>query len=193
MIEYTLNTELHTGTESTIRNRIVQASLRYIGYPSTRYKGRSNVMNTDFGFTCAGLVRQVLLEAGVPLLPFKTFGQNGLPEERELCHANEFFVKFGEPVDGRLKKPGDLVFFSKRGLVVKHVGIVIDDDHCVYSPGRDTGKVMIGDIYNLPHFPKDIPFLLSEQRYLTNPVGFRTPVEFNGDINRNLRWPEKPI
>jgi len=75
------------------------------------------------GFDCSGLVKYV----------FKTALGIELPRvSREQAQG-------GQPVDRKELTPGDLVFFSRRGKVINHVGIYLGDGRFVHAPrtGRD--------------------------------------------------------
>jgi len=77
----------------------------------------------DTGFDCSGLVKYV----------FKTALGIELPRiSRE--QAQE-----GQLVERQELTPGDLVFFSRRGKVINHVGIYLGNDRFVHAPrsGRD--------------------------------------------------------
>lgn len=87
----------------------VYTAMRFLGCPYL-YGGRS--MN---GIDCSGLTQLALLRAGVAQCP-----RDSGPQERNV----------GTPVvRGQLKK-GDIVFFPG------HVGIMIDDIHCVNASAR---------------------------------------------------------
>jgi len=77
----------------------------------------------DTGFDCSGLVKYV----------FKT--ALGI----ELPHASREQARGGQPVERKELTPGDLVFFSRRGKVINHVGIYLGDGRFVHAPrsGRD--------------------------------------------------------
>jgi len=77
----------------------------------------------DTGFDCSGLVKYV----------FKTALGIELPRvSREQAQG-------GQPVDRKELTPGDLVFFSRRGKVINHVGIYLGEGRFVHAPrtGRD--------------------------------------------------------
>jgi len=77
----------------------------------------------DTGFDCSGLVKYV----------FKT--ALGI----ELPRVSREQARGGQPVDRKELTPGDLVFFSRRGKVINHVGIYLGEGRFVHAPrtGRD--------------------------------------------------------
>jgi len=75
------------------------------------------------GFDCSGLVKYVFQTAlGI-----------------ELPRVSREQARGGQPVDRKELTPGDLVFFSRRGKVINHVGIYLGDGRFVHAPrsGRD--------------------------------------------------------
>lgn len=101
-----------------IRN-VLQRALALIGTPY-RWGGTS----PDSGFDCSGLVAYLFRN---------TLGI-------ELPRVSREMAKAGQPVSDRnALAAGDLVFFSRRGKVVDHVGIYLGDGKFVHAPrtGRD--------------------------------------------------------
>jgi len=75
------------------------------------------------GFDCSGLVNYVFRTAlGI-----------------ELPRVSRDMALGGEPVERSALTAGDLVFFSRRGRTVSHVGIYLGNGHFVHAPrtGRD--------------------------------------------------------
>lgn len=104
--------------EGRVRD-VLQRALALLGTPY-RWGGSS----PDSGFDCSGLVGYVFRNAlGI-----------------ELPRVSREMAKAGEPVADRAAlAAGDLVFFSRRGDVVDHVGIYLGEGRFVHAPrtGRD--------------------------------------------------------
>ena len=98
---------------------VLQRALALLGTPY-RWGGSS----PDSGFDCSGLVGYVFRNAlGI-----------------ELPRVSREMAKAGEPVAGRAAlAAGDLVFFSRTGGEVDHVGIYVGEGRFVHAPrtGRD--------------------------------------------------------
>ncbi len=69
------------------------------------------------GFDCSGFTQYVFSQVGVPL-------PRSAPEQ----------AAFGERVDRRDLREGDLVFFAIDGRTISHVGIVVAADRFVHAP-----------------------------------------------------------
>jgi len=97
---------------------VLTQALAQLGVP---YRWGGNT--PESGFDCSGLVKYVFQTAlGI-----------------ELPRVSRDQAQDGQPVNRQELTPGDLVFFSRRGKVVNHVGIYLGDDHFVHAPrrGRD--------------------------------------------------------
>ncbi|GHA68818.1 C40 family peptidase [Cognatilysobacter bugurensis] len=98
---------------------VLQRAMALLGTPY-RWGGSS----PDSGFDCSGLVGYVFRNAlGI-----------------ELPRVSREMAKAGEPVADRASlTAGDLVFFSRRGDEVDHVGIYVGEGRFVHAPrtGRD--------------------------------------------------------
>ncbi len=97
---------------------VLQKALALLGTPY-RWGGTS----PDGGFDCSGMVGYVFRSAlGI-----------------ELPRVSREMAKDGEKVDRGSLAVGDLVFFSRRGKRVDHVGIYVGDGRFVHAPrtGRD--------------------------------------------------------
>ena len=69
------------------------------------------------GFDCSGFVQYV-------------FAQHGLAMPREVQQQ----YKFGETIDPKDARTGDLIYFSTVGEGATHVGLVVDDEQFVHAP-----------------------------------------------------------
>ena len=97
---------------------VLRRALALMGTPY-RWGGTS----PDSGFDCSGLVGYVFRTAlGI-----------------ELPRVSRDMARDGEKIDRAALVPGDLVFFSRRGKRVDHVGIYIGEGRFLHAPrtGRD--------------------------------------------------------
>jgi len=97
---------------------VLAQALAQIGVP---YRWGGTAPST--GFDCSGLVKYVFQTAlGI-----------------ELPRVSRDQARRGQPVNRQELTPGDLVFFSRRGKVINHVGIYLGDGRFVHAPrtGRD--------------------------------------------------------
>ncbi|MGI8561931.1 MAG: C40 family peptidase [Luteimonas sp.] len=103
---------------------VLKRALALLGTPY-RWGGNS----PDSGFDCSGLVGYVFRTAlGI-----------------ELPRVSRDMANDGEQVDRTALTAGDLVFFSRRGKRVDHVGIYVGNGRFVHAPR--TGKdVMVSDL-----------------------------------------------
>jgi cell wall-associated NlpC family hydrolase len=69
------------------------------------------------GFDCSGFVQYV-------------FAQHGLALPREVQQQ----YKFGEPIDPKDARTGDLIYFSTVGDGATHVGLIVDGEQFVHAP-----------------------------------------------------------
>src|SRR5690606_23733571 len=103
-------------TESRVQ-RLLRGATALLGTPY-RWGGTS----PDGGFDCSGLVNYVFRTAlGI-----------------ELPRVSRDMARDGERVDRGALAAGDLVFFSRRGKRIDHVGIYLGDGRFVHAPR--TGK-----------------------------------------------------
>jgi len=106
-----------TDVNERVHSVLAQA-LAQIGVP---YRWGGTAPST--GFDCSGLVKYVFQTAlGI-----------------ELPRVSREQAQRGQPVERQELTPGDLVFFSRRGKVINHVGIYLGDGRFVHAPrtGRD--------------------------------------------------------
>ena len=107
---------------------VLQKALALLGTPY-RWGGTS----PDGGFDCSGMVGYVFRSAlGI-----------------ELPRVSREMAKDGEKVDKASLAVGDLVFFSRRGKRVDHVGIYVGEGRFVHAPrtGRDVTVSSLDDGY----------------------------------------------
>lgn len=120
-----------------MRYIMVQLAVRLLGADAIKYRNPEDGMSLESGFDCSGfvcaLVNYSAEACGVDLL---------IPR-----HANEQWRVFGEPVDYSQRRTGDLVYFPSRRKntmrVIGHVGIVLDKNRYIHSPGMDKTLVTI--------------------------------------------------
>ncbi len=99
-------------TTSSLRAQIVEYAMSYIG---TRYVYGGSSPST--GFDCSGFTQYV----------FKNFGYS-------LNRSSAAQTKNGTAIEKSELQPGDLVFFSRAGYSVGHVGIYVGDGNFIHSP-----------------------------------------------------------
>ncbi len=174
--------------ENDYRAGIVDYALSLVGARSISHP-RSRVnhqLGCDpiLGFDCSGFAIHVLSRSlGYKLASleneqesdFCTYGLQVPGITSPIRHASQLFDLFG--VTTQNPQAGDLVFFSKHGSAPDHIGFVVDPDtgEIVHAPGKDgtvvTRKILV---------PSAIPRVTRSQRYLWNPIGFKSPAIPNG-------------
>jgi len=111
------STQIPQDVNARVHSVLAQA-LAQLGIPY-RWGGAA----PDTGFDCSGLVKYVFETAlGI-----------------ELPRVSREQAQRGQSVDRKELTPGDLVFFSRRGKTINHVGIYLGDGRFVHAPrsGRD--------------------------------------------------------
>lgn len=124
-----------SGSVSQDRQDIINYAMKYLGTPY-KYGG-----NTPSGFDCSGFTQYV----------FKNFGYS-------LSRSSSAQINDGEKIMTEDLLPGDLVFFSRSGYAVGHVGIYIGDNQFIHSTSP-------GDVVKISS--------LSETYYASRYVGAR--------------------
>lgn len=172
--------------ELNIGWNIVETATKYIGYPATNYRGPRNGVDPERGFDCSGFVVYVLLQTK------KDFPLLILPDG--LRHANEMFDKLGVGIHEDQIKSGDLVFFTRKGFTITHVGIYCGEAtdkkrYVIHSPGVDGKRVKLSRLAE-----EFVPVTDSSQLYSKNPVGYkRLKMIAGNDSERIHRWKQTPI
>ena len=110
------------------RNPVVEYALSFRGTPYV-WGGET----PREGFDCSGFVQYVYRHHGVYLPRTAKQMAGALP-----------------PVDRRVRKPGDLVFFNTTGKPYSHVGIYIGQNYFVHS-SSSKGRVIISNL-NRPYW-----------------------------------------
>jgi len=91
---------------------------------------------------------------------------------RPIRHANEFWDHYGTYIQTR-PEAGDIIFFSRHGVLPTHIGIVLDEESYIHAPGKADTKVRVGKIAtNLIIGKETVDRILFE----TNPIGFKSPM-----------------
>ncbi len=98
---------------------LMETALKFRGVP---YR---NGGSDPAGFDCSGFVQYV-------------FAQHGLPLPREVREQ----FRFGDSVDVRDVRPGDLIFFSTVAAGPSHVGVALVGDEFVHAPSS-RGRVRV--------------------------------------------------
>lgn len=130
--------------------------MRWLGYPALRYRGSEKGQSPDEGFDCSGFVKFALTRTGI-LTP------------NHIRHASEFFDHFGVLIHWGFHKTGDLVVFSRNGCIPTHIGIVVEKDTFIHSPGRDGTRVTLSKLAQRPIDTQDDANAI----YSINPIGFK--------------------
>lgn len=147
-----------------MRKQVVDEALKLLGYDCRNHPAddENHLIGClpQTGFDCSGFVIYVLRQAQIPI-------------QEDLRHSSEFFDRFGVFV--HIYRPGDLVFFTKDGRAPKHIGIIVNNDEYIHSPGKNGTKVSIAKIKK-----ESLPFLHDDQIYLENPIGFKAPAIVSG-------------
>lgn len=149
-----------------IREKVVEIARSYIGTPTKKYmKGHPEIgMTAEDGFNCSGFVTHVLNEAGLHVPQYV-----GMDNElRDIRHANEYLEHYGFVVHEDSVKRGDLVFFSKTGEFVTHMGIMVSEDAYIHASSK---RKFVKET-KIVHQAIDNPN--SDYRlYTHNPVGYK--------------------
>ena len=127
---------LEASPTTSERTKIVEYAMTFIG---TRYVYGGASPST--GFDCSGFTQYV----------FKNFGYS-------LNRSSAAQIKNGTSISKDELRPGDLVFFSRAGYAVGHVGIYVGDNNFIHAPST-------GDYVKISS--------LDEAYYLTRYVGAR--------------------
>jgi len=153
--------------DASIRERFVETAVKHLGYPSQLYRNPKTGKDPRNGFDCSGFI-VFLLELV------------GFPNPQELRHTNELFDHFGVSVHIELRQRGDLVFFSRNGLLPTHVGILASPSTYIHAPGKKETSVELATLI----------FSDIEERsgrlYLSNPIGIKRLSIANGRYQKIL-------
>lgn len=98
-------------------------------------------------------------------------GQDGL--RRPIRHANEFWDSYGIAVHDGLQRGGDLIFFSRTGRMPTHIGIMVDEETYIHSPGQDNMQVEISTVNRAAIMNDGMESVI----YSRNPIGFKSPAQ----------------
>lgn len=118
-----------TGYTPAIGEKAAKTAVTMIGRPY-RYRGDS-----PEGFDCSGLVQYSYLAAGL-----------------ELPHGTKALRSTTVPVNAKILKLGDLLFFNENGRKYSHVAIYIGRDSFVHAPS--TGKKVRKESLKDPYWKK---------------------------------------
>lgn len=168
------------------RRKILKIANELIGAPSVKYlHGHPELGKLPGrGFDCSGFVHYVLERAGLEIPDY--IRADG--KRRPIRHANEFWENYG--LQTSLPLPGDLIFFSKNGDFVTHVGIFIGSNQIIHSPGKDgklVERIKIRKAYPKPKL-NDAKFRIMHKN---RPVGFKSPEK--AALKPNYRYGERLV
>lgn len=188
-LESVFYSEQFAGEEDNISHYIIEEAMKLIGLPAMRYDRERVEYDYSYGslpetgFDCSGYVRYVLDKTGIVIPQYITL--DNIP--KVIRHVNEFFDHFGIYIQDGKQQEGDLVFFSAHGLRPTHMGIVLDQNRYIHSPGVENKMVCIDDISHQTIQARDY----SDQLYEANPIGFKRPTIFRRSPRG--RWTQTPI
>jgi len=135
------------------REKLADLALQFLGYPAILYKN-PDYGKDETGFDCSGFVHFLLKKMK-------------FPEIEKWRHVNEMFDGLGVLIHPEFSSKGDLVFFSRDGVVPRHIGIMVSESHYIHSPGVNFSYVRIDEIKK-----SEIPYK-NAQIYGHNPIGFK--------------------
>ena len=147
------------------RECLVEFALSYVGAPSRRYvEGRADLgVDPEGGFDCSGFITFVLRNRGFPL-------------SSDIRWTVDYADRVGVFIHPEAAEKGDLVFFSRNGLIPTHIGMLVDKNKFVHSPGKDGKSVEVVSIRaflrNNPTTHEEIP-RIHGQIYFKNPIFFK--------------------
>ena len=121
--------------ETELREKVASDANGLLGI-NYRYAG----ISPEKGFDCSGLTHYI-------------FSKNGL----ELPHSSRSQIKDGVKISIKNAKPGDLVFFKRKGRV-NHVAVVVEntDDNLIVIHSTNSQGVIKEDILNSTYWKKKI-------------------------------------
>lgn len=121
--------------ETPLGEQILFEAMKWPGAPSLKAvpeNGREYGTNPCAeGVDCSGFVTFVLRNIGL--------------DNPAIRYANEYADGYGVVVHEEYVQPGDLVIFSKRGIMPTHIGIALDETYMIHAPGEDGTHVGIRD------------------------------------------------
>ncbi|MFA6463604.1 MAG: NlpC/P60 family protein [Candidatus Paceibacterota bacterium] len=144
------------------KETLAEIALKYLGAPSIRYCGPEHGKSPE-GFDCSGFIDFCLNELSFPY-------------DKTIRHCNEFFDSFGILVHEDCISCGDLVFFSRDGFRPTHVGIMLDKETYIHSPGTSNSIVSVSEISKEPIVTKRTDHSVI---YSHNPIGYKRLVFSN--------------
>ncbi len=120
----------------SLRSRFIETTLSYLDQPATPFFGRRVPVGPEGDMSCSGFICWIAdeLELSRPISKY-----TGMPVRT----SREMFYYWGHPINNTEAREGDLVFFSKRGTNISHVGVYLGDGMYIHSPGISNGKVEI--------------------------------------------------
>lgn len=118
-VKYALNeaVEFTPPMTSSLRQRIVEFALQYVGYPYV-FGGSSLTRGID----CSGFTMRVMGEFGI-----------------SLSHSSRAQSREGRTISYADIQPGDLIFYSRPGYTIGHVGIYIGNGKIVHAASPRSG------------------------------------------------------
>ena len=182
--------EFYRNQSARSRESFVEVATSMIGSIAVKYTpGHPELgQSPEQGFDCSGFVRYVLEKADINIPDYLDI--NG--GQKPIRHANEFFDHYGIAVHHDLHEPGDLIFFSRDGYSPTHVGIVIDLDNYIHSPGKRGSRVRVDPIEEESILPLKAGGLF-RILYSKNPIGYKSPAIPIDSDSRVPRYSQIPL
>lgn len=123
-----------TNSRQLVRNTTTE----FIGASAVEFQGPMPERTDERGFDNAGFVLFVLNQSGIHL-PFCIVRPDKVL--RKPRSVKDLFEFYGKPIDSEDRMEGDLVFLSEDGTTPHHIGILLNENEFVHSPGIKGKKV----------------------------------------------------
>lgn len=156
--------------EILTQEMLADVAFKYLDYPSILYNGEDKGKDPRRGFDCSGFIVHLIYEI-VSKVP-KHLDNSGII--RPTRHCRELFDYYGIPIHQEFRTRGDLVFFSRNGILPTHVGVYVGNNEMIHAPGITNSKVsavLLDDYITRFDYSKD--FVGSNQIYNRGVIGYK--------------------
>jgi cell wall-associated NlpC family hydrolase len=153
-----LNQDGEVFPQLPIGERILIEALKYEGAPVVKHQLDNEGMDPERGFDCSGFVTRVLQDASISI-------------PKGIRHAHEYHDLF-PGVFVHIAKPGDLIFYSRKGIAPSHIGFTIDNAWFIHASPKFNTEVKIERWLTEP--PKHTGKVVNYDR---NPIGIIRIIE----------------
>ena len=150
-----------------VRLMLADEAMLFLGYPSLHYKGPLYGQDVA-GFDCSGYLKFLLKRLS-------------FPDVGDTRHANEFFDRFGVLIHAEAVSRGDLIFFSRNGIVPTHIGIMLSEKEYIHAPGINDSCICTCTVCE-----ESIANSRVDKIYHRNPIGYKRLAIRNGRYSRVL-------